>query len=585
LKKPTTQIKYILYCRKSTDGNDTQVRSLDDQFYDLEKVERRENLKVVEKFGGEKNGEKRTAHKRGRPIFNYMMQQIEAGKANGLLAWHANRIARNAFDGGWVITAMDEGKLLELKTPFRTYYNTPEDKFILQIEFGIAKKSSDDTGHVVKERLQIKANDGWYPALAPLGWLNTKTEVRGRNYIIADPERFDNFKTVLFWILNGSYTPSQAIEKGNKDLKLAIRPTKRWPSARPVSKSTYYRLFTDPFITGWFEYPKGSGNLFRGKHPPMLTDEEFDRLQLILNKKGNPRKQKHRFPFTGLIRCGSCPGMITAEEHIKRQKNGNVHHYVYYRCVKKINPKCPERYIELKELNRQIDAILAGIKVSEDFIYYGIQYYNEIRHAEARTNINILETKQRALVEVNKKLNCLMLKFTSPENTEGQFYTDKEYQALKVNFLKEKLSLENDLKNHGTNIEKWVEKSEQTFQFARNARDCFTKGDWEVKRAILAGLGSNLVLKDQKLALTLHKPYKSIADSLPEVEREIVAARTSTNGIHKGHLALFQARCPTSRSLWDEVRTYFQENGCTFHIPIFDEDGFGRLKLVCCTQK
>jgi len=70
------------------------------------------------------------------------MDNIEAGKANGLLVWHANRLARNASDGGRIITAMDEGWLLEVRTTSgRTYYNTPEDKFFLQLEFGMAKKS------------------------------------------------------------------------------------------------------------------------------------------------------------------------------------------------------------------------------------------------------------------------------------------------------------------------------------------------------------------------------------------------------------------------------------------------------------
>jgi len=30
----------------------------------------------------------------------------------------------------------------------------------------------------------------------------------------------------------------------------------------------------------------------------------------------------------------------------------------------------------------------------------------------------------------------------------------------------------------------------------------------------------------------------------------------------------------------NEVRTYFQENGCNYYIPIFEEDDFGELRLV-----
>ncbi len=40
-----------------------------------------------------------------------------------------------------------------------------------------------------------------------------------------------------------------------------------------------YRILTNPFYYGWFEYPKGSGNWFQGKHKPMITEDEFNEVQ------------------------------------------------------------------------------------------------------------------------------------------------------------------------------------------------------------------------------------------------------------------------------------------------------------------
>ena len=86
-----------------------------------------------------------------------------------------------------------------------------------------------------------------------------------------------------------------------------------------------------PFYYGWFEFPKGSGQLYRGKHQPMITEAEYDRVQMLLGRKGNPRPRTHGiFPFTGLIRCGECNGMVTAEE--KHQLIcGNCHFKFAYR--------------------------------------------------------------------------------------------------------------------------------------------------------------------------------------------------------------------------------------------------------------
>ena len=50
--------------------------------------------------------------------------------------------------------------------------------------------------------------------------------------------------------------------------------------------------------------------------------------------------------------------MITGEYKVKKQKNGNVHEYVYYHCTKKSKLKCPEPCIRQEELDRQLSSLL-----------------------------------------------------------------------------------------------------------------------------------------------------------------------------------------------------------------------------------
>ena len=549
MKKDTTQIKYILYCRKSTESEDRQVLSLDDQEREMATIEKRENLKVVERFGGNEKGESQSAHKRGRSIFNYVMGQIETGKANGLLVWHPNRLARNAYDGGWIVTAMDEDKLAEVKTATRTYYNTPEDKFMLQLEFGMAKKSSDDSGVVVKRGLKTKVQMGWYPSRAPLGYLNTVTKEKGTNEIIKDPERFDTVRRMWDLMLTGNYTPPQILKIANTEWKFKTRTTKRFVG-RPLSRSGIYRIFTNHFYYGWFQYGKPR-QLNKGNHEPMITEEEFDRVQKLLGREGRPRAKEHRFAFTGLMKCGNCGAMITAEEKIKRQKNGNVHHYVYYHCTKRKDEDCPEKMIELKDLNAKIDMLVKNLTISDKFRGWAIKYLHEIRQNEAQSNETVLDNKQKNALQITKQLDNLLLKYTSPENEGGQFISDQEYQTLKTRLLKEKSALESELKTHGKVIEEWVELSERTFNFARYAQMWFAKGDMDTRRAIFAALGSHLILKDQKLNVELHPYYKIIFEGVKKVERELLKVRTSENTVDKRQIAQVWAKCPTFRRGWD----------------------------------
>ena len=96
--------KFFLYARKSTDVEDKQVRSIEDQIAELRAFAKQENLTIVETFI-----EKQSAKIPGRPIFNEMIRRIEQGEANGILAWHPDRLARNSVDGGQLIFLFSKG--------------------------------------------------------------------------------------------------------------------------------------------------------------------------------------------------------------------------------------------------------------------------------------------------------------------------------------------------------------------------------------------------------------------------------------------------------------------------------------------
>lgn len=220
------------------------------------------------------------------------------------------------------------------------------------------------------------------------------------------------------------------------------------------------------------------------------------------------------------MRCGTCDCAITAQEKFKRQKNGNVHHYIHYRCTKK-KGRCPERYLELRDFNKQVDAIIAKLTISERFQKWALQYLHEVRKEEAVTREVTIAGKHKEYERITLQLGNLLMKYTSPENVHGELVSEQEYTTLRSSLLKEKANYEAEFNARGREIEEWVELSERTFNFARYARMWFTQGDIETKRAIFACLGSDLLLKDRKVILTLHKPFQFIFDGAKKAEEEL----------------------------------------------------------------
>src|SRR5438874_4865333 len=133
-------MRYFLYCRKSTDREDRQILGTDAQKRLLLEHAARAGLAVADVYV-----ENQTAYKTGRPLFAAMLTRLEKGEADGILTYHLTRLARNSFDGGRLIYMMDEKVIRAIATTEKAYTNTGDDKFLMQIHFAMAKKSSDDT--------------------------------------------------------------------------------------------------------------------------------------------------------------------------------------------------------------------------------------------------------------------------------------------------------------------------------------------------------------------------------------------------------------------------------------------------------
>ncbi|OGY90909.1 MAG: hypothetical protein A3H70_01645 [Candidatus Komeilibacteria bacterium RIFCSPLOWO2_02_FULL_48_11] len=110
---------------------------------------------------------------------------------------------------------------------------------------------------------------------------------------------------------------------------------------RPLSVSCVQRFLKNHFYYGVFRF---NNEFYQGTHEPIISKKLFDSVQQVMNNRGKKkRKRKHKFAFSGLMRCGNCGCLITAET----QKGHN-----HYRCTKK-KQKCDEKYLREENLVEQ----------------------------------------------------------------------------------------------------------------------------------------------------------------------------------------------------------------------------------------
>lgn len=466
MDKTTLPIKYFLYARKSSESDDRQVASIDSQVEELKKVAEKEKLEIVDIIS-----ESQSAKDVGRPLFNQMIKRIDAGEANGIICWKLDRLARNAADAGNIILMLQKGTIKHIQTHEKSYYPT-DNVMLMYFEFGIADQFIRDLRENTKRGLKSKAIRGWYPEGAPLGYIYNPLKQKGEKEIMNDPERFDTIKKAWGLMLTGNYHPTEILNIATKKWGLTNK------KGKPIARSTMYYIFSNPFYYGTFEYPKQSGNWYKGLHEPMITEQEFLRVQTILKRPVLTKPQIHDFPFRGFIRCGECGSMITAEEKDKTQKNGNKHHYVYYHCTKKKNPSCSQQFIKAEDLETQIDELLEQIEITESFHEWALQQLDKYIKQENIGRSSILDNQQKSYNKCLEEIDG-----TIGMRARGEL-NEENYKRRMDELTKQKGILYELLQDSDHNVEQQIQIASKWFNFARDAKTTFDKGDSETKHCM-----------------------------------------------------------------------------------------------------
>jgi site-specific DNA recombinase len=528
--------QYYIYCRKSSESEERQVLSIESQIKELEVLTKRLGLHVSQILT-----ESRSAKYPGRPVFNDLMKKVYKGQVKGVICWKLDRLARNPIDGSSLIWALDQGKLSSIITPHNTFSNNSNDKFLMQIEFGMAKKYVDDLSDNVKRGNKAKLERGWVPGLPPLGYLNEPKE----RTIIIDPERFPLVRKIWDLLLRGM-PPSEILRTANHEWGFRTRTHKKVGN-RPLTASGLYKIFSRPFYYGLIARKEG---VFQGKHQTMITEEEFWKAQEILGRRGLPRPKEHHFAFTGLIRCAECGCMITAEE--KRNRYG--YHYAYYRCTKKKpNVRCSQKYLSDKMLESQIMDYLEKIYIPKRLLDLALDYLKAEREEENAKSSEVRKSLLKAKSDCEKKLDNLN------QMRLRDLIGDKEYLKEKERLLNEKIRLEESIeKGDGNESIGPTVKTQEAILFSHTARDDFNKATPEKKKALVQELGSNFSLKDKKLLIEVEKPFAILEMGLKRINNEITPLEPQNKGAAKREFTLSASAI---QSLWttvEDVRTFYK---------------------------
>ncbi|PIP26818.1 MAG: hypothetical protein COX31_00325, partial [Candidatus Moranbacteria bacterium CG23_combo_of_CG06-09_8_20_14_all_40_16] len=193
-----------------------------------------------------------------------------------------------------------------------------------------------------------------------------------------------------------------------------------------------------------------AGEYYQGTHKTFISKKLFDEVQKQIEKIERPRNKGHDFAFAGLATCGECGAAITAEQHIKKYKNGTGQTFIYYRCTKKLKP-CNQKYVSESDAETQLRKIVSDCGLHEGWEPY---FEKWISQAEEKDKLTAeVEEKQvnKQIQESEIKLNRLL------DGYLDQVIEPEIYKQKKNEMFDEKLKFEEKKSQISKNGTVWLE--------------------------------------------------------------------------------------------------------------------------------
>lgn len=281
--------------------------------------------------------------------------------------------------------------------------------------------------------------------------------------LIVKPDEAEHIRTAF-----DLYEQLLSITKVQRELKRLGYPVWRFRRYRDILSNRLY--------CGYVSY---AGQYYRGQHEPIISEEQFDRVQELLSRhRGHNAHKAKQSLFSGLIRCGWC-GETYVSYHTSKSKYGV---YRYYICRAKRFPSEYERKCENKTWN---------VKNLEEIVQHELALITLNKEMSERESKKIDYGK--LIKNVDTKIERILSLYADGEIDRSAL--DRQIEKLN----EEKKRLLRDQRNHDA-----VKKKQITKEELDKYRIDLTEADFSTKQAIVQKLIKSITISGKSVSIEWH---------------------------------------------------------------------------------
>ena len=422
-----------------------------------------------------------------RPGLDEMIKDVEKGEIDTVVVYKLDRLSRSQFDTLYLIEKVflaNNTDFISMTENFST--NTPLGRAMIGFLAVFAQLEKDKINERTVMGKEARAKEG--------KWGGGSSEPIGYDYNIVTQElevnEYEKMQVLEAVELFLAGTPLRTIcrifsDKGYK-YRGKCKVLREWDPKR------LKYVFQNRLYLGYINYGE---NWYPASHTPILTEETFDKLQVLLEQRAEMYEQhkkkcnEYTSYLGGFIYCKKCGAKYAKATGTTRKKGVYNYYYSCYSRTKRVpkmvkDPNCKNKTWRMDDLDNLIIEEIKKLAVDPEYFHVIKNAKNE--NADTPNKIDIL-TK-----EINK-LDDQISRFMDLYGI-GKFTIDQV--SSKIDPLNEqKKTLEKELEGLNATTEKMSQ--EEMLEIASTFAEALEGGDINEIRLVIESLISYLEIDNE----------------------------------------------------------------------------------------
>jgi site-specific DNA recombinase len=480
----------VAYARVSSAEQEQSGYSIAAQRKLVTDYARHHGFTIVEWFVEARSGKLGAERKEFRRMCSYLAKHRTVRIA---LCEKTDRWARNLSDGEVVEKLELELHLVREHLVISPSSSTTQH---LQHEIGlvIARNYLRNLRNEIVKGMTTKAASGLWPSAAPVGYKNHSGKERS---LVPDPAMAPLVRA-LFRRMATGHVSGRTLTEWARAHGLTTR------RGGELSKNGVLRILRNPLYIGKVVW---KGRVSDGTHEPLVTVALFNAVQAVLGATAS--KARHAWTLNGLVRCGTCRGLLSSDAKVKRRDlpDGTTveRRYVYLHCGGKGG--CKRTHYREEFFDETIAGLLRSLAIESATSAWLASELGRAHERELETLT--LETEQLR----QQKGRLERLQDNALEKQAEGLLTEPQWKRLNARYQAEIDAVDARLETCARMPvrEEFLAAARRPIELLQRAADLWVTRDSPLKSEIMKTLFIELEVTDGSLRPVYRSPFGALA--------------------------------------------------------------------------